>query len=70
MFGYISIKEQVIEERKKNALLKEQADQNTANIDYIAMMSDIELEPVPESGEPATDGETTETEVDEDEQQI
>lgn len=76
MFGYISIKEQVIEERKKNAALKEQTDQNTANIDYIAMMSDIELEPdpeiepVPEAEEPATDGETTETEVDEDEQQI
>lgn len=44
MFGYLSLGQQLIEERKKNALLKEQADQNTANIDYIAMMSDIELD--------------------------
>lgn len=44
MFRYKSLGQQLIEERKKNALLKEQADQNTANIDYIAMMSDIELE--------------------------
>lgn len=43
MFRYTSLREQILLERQKNALLKEQADQNTANIDYIAMMSDIEL---------------------------
>lgn len=71
MFRYISLREQLIEERKKNTILKAQTDQNTANIDYIAMMSDIELDTVQEpADEPEIAGESEETEVDEDEQQV
>ena len=44
MFKYTSLRDQIIEERNKNIVLKAQADQNTANIDYIAMMNDIELD--------------------------
>ncbi len=55
MFKYTSLKEQLVEERKKSTLLKEQTDKNASDIDYIAMMSDIELE-------------TGGTEVDENEQ--
>ena len=44
MFKYTSLKEQLIEERSKNAALKTQTDKNASDIDYIAMMSDIELD--------------------------
>lgn len=44
MFKYTSLKEQILLERKKNAILKAQADRHAADIDYIAMMSDIELD--------------------------
>lgn len=44
MFEYKSLKQQLIDERKKNAALKAQTDRNAADIDYIAMMSDIELD--------------------------
>lgn len=58
MFKYTSLKEQLVEERKKSTLLKEQTDKNASDIDYIAMMSDIELD----------SGETDETEAENDEQ--
>lgn len=57
MFKYTSLKEQVLIERQKNTALKAQTDKNSADIDYIAMMSDIEL-----------DSEPDETEVENDEQ--
>lgn len=44
MFGYISVKEQLIKERQKSAALKAENDRNAANIDYIAMVFDVELE--------------------------
>lgn len=44
MFAYKSLEQQLIDERKKNAILKSQTDKNAADIDYIAMMNDIELE--------------------------
>lgn len=44
MFRYTSLREQILLERQKNAVLKAQAEKNAADIDYIAMMSDIELE--------------------------
>lgn len=44
MFEYKSLKQQLIDERNKNVVLKAQSDKNTSDIDYIAMMSDIELE--------------------------
>ena len=44
MFKYTSLRDQIIEERNKNIVLKAQADKNASDIDYIAMMSDIELD--------------------------
>lgn len=44
MFRYTSLREQILLERQKNAVLKAQAEKNAADIDYIAMMSDIELD--------------------------
>ena len=58
MFKYTSLKEQLVEERKKSTLLKEQTDKNASDIDYIAMMSDMELD----------SGETDETEDENNEQ--
>ena len=40
---YIPLKDQLIKERQKNALLREEARKNAADIDYIAMMCDVEL---------------------------
>ena len=44
MFRYIPLKEQVMEERRKNAALKALLDKNSSDIDYIAMMCDVELD--------------------------
>lgn len=44
MFKYKSSREALIEERKKNEMLTAQAIKHTSDIDYIAMMADIELE--------------------------
>lgn len=44
MFRYIPLKEQVMEERRKNAALKALSDKNTSDIDHIAMMTDVELD--------------------------
>lgn len=57
MFKYTSLEEQILLERQKSAAIKAQAEKNAADIDYIAMMIDIEL-----------DSESDETEVDDDEQ--
>ena len=40
---YLSIKDQLLIERKKNAALTAEVAKNRADTDYIAMMSDIEL---------------------------
>ncbi|MDO4562224.1 MAG: hypothetical protein Q4C12_00160 [Clostridia bacterium] len=45
---YLSLKDQLLKERQKNAALTAEADKNTADIDYIAMMCDVELT-VPEN---------------------
>lgn len=44
MFRYKSLGQQLIDERNKNVVLKAQSDKNTSDIDYIAMMSNIDLE--------------------------
>lgn len=44
MFGFIPASEQAIRERAKNAALTEATNKNAANVDYIAMMCDIELD--------------------------
>ena len=44
MFEYKNIYKQLIEVRNKNAALQAELDKTNANVDYIAMMTDIELE--------------------------
>ena len=44
MFEYKNIYKQLIEVRNKNAALQAEFDKTNANVDYIAMMTDIELE--------------------------
>lgn len=44
MFKYKSVQAQLIEERRKNERLAAQSVKNISNIDYIAMMTDVELE--------------------------
>lgn len=43
MFKYTSLREQVINERRKNELLQAQALKQASDIDYIAMMADIDI---------------------------
>lgn len=40
---YLSLKEQLLRERKKNAALTAEVAKNRADTDYIAMMSDVDL---------------------------
>lgn len=44
MFKYKGVNEQLLEERKKNASLQAKLNKANADIEYLAMMSDIELE--------------------------
>jgi hypothetical protein len=44
MFEFIPAAEQVVRERAKNEALAEQNNKTAANVDYIAMMCDIDLE--------------------------
>jgi hypothetical protein len=57
MFRYKSIHEQLFEERRKNAKLQAQIAKANADLEYIAMMADIDIE-------------EDETEVTGDEQQV
>lgn len=41
---YLSLKDQLLIERKKNAALTAEVAKNKADTDYIAMMCDVELE--------------------------
>lgn len=47
---YLSLKDQLLLEREKNAALSAAQAQDAANIEYVAMMCDVELE-VPEDNE-------------------
>lgn len=47
---YLSLKEQLLKERQKNAALAAEAAKNAADIDYIAMMCDVELEALRKTG--------------------
>ena len=44
MFGFKSTREQLVEERRKNAQLQAALDKTSADVEYIAMMTDVELE--------------------------
>ena len=55
MFGYKSVREQLVEERRKNAELEAYRQKDRADLEFVAMMTDVELD------------EDEETEVQEDE---
>lgn len=44
MFKYISIKQQLIQERKRNAILRAANAELVANVDYLSMMCGVELD--------------------------
>ena len=44
MFEYKDIKKQLLEEKKKNAALQAKLAKTNADVEYIAMMTDVELE--------------------------
>ena len=44
MFGFISAREQLVKERRKNAAMQAQIAKANSDIEYLAMMADIEIE--------------------------
>lgn len=44
MFGFISAREQLVKERQKNAAMQAQSAKANSDIEYLAMMADIEME--------------------------
>ena len=44
MYGFRSLREQLLEERRKNAEIEAALAKATADLEYVAMMSDIEIE--------------------------
>ena len=44
MFGFISAREQLVKERQKNAAMQAQIATANSDIEYLAMMTDIEME--------------------------
>lgn len=44
MFGFISAREQLVKERQKNAVMQAQIAKANSDIEYLAMMADIEME--------------------------
>ena len=44
MFEYISIKQQLIQERKRNAMQRAESAELAANVDYLSMMCGVELD--------------------------
>lgn len=44
MFGFISAREQLVKERQKNAAMQAQIAKANNDIEYLAMMTDIEME--------------------------
>lgn len=49
MFGYKDTKTQLLEEKKKNAELQAKLAKTNADVEYIAMMTDVELEETEET---------------------
>lgn len=49
MFGYKGTKTQLLEEKKKNAELQAKLAKTNADVEYIAMMTDVELEETEET---------------------
>lgn len=44
MFEYISMKQQLIQERKRNAMQRAESAKLAANVDYLSMMCGVELD--------------------------
>ena len=44
MFKYISIKQQLIQERKRNAIQRAESAELAADVDYLSMMCGVELD--------------------------
>lgn len=44
MFRFISAREQFVKERQKNAAMQAQIAKSNSDIEYLAMMADIEME--------------------------
>lgn len=44
MFGFINAREQLVKERQKNAAMQAQIAKENSDIEYLAMMADIEME--------------------------
>lgn len=44
MFGMKTIKEQALDLRRENVKLRIEIDKTTADVEYIAMMTDVELD--------------------------
>ena len=59
MFKYIPLEKQIAEERKKNAKLTAENNQLRGDVDFLAMMTDVDLD----------NDEIEESEVDEDDAQ-
>lgn len=51
MFKFKTTKEQLIEERRKNAVLQSALAKTNADVEYIAMMTDVELDEEMEENE-------------------
>lgn len=49
MFGYKDTKTQLLEEKKKNSALQAKLAKTDADIEYLAMMTDVELEETEET---------------------
>lgn len=43
MFGFIGVREQLVKERQKNATMQAQIAKANSDIEYLAMMADIEM---------------------------
>lgn len=57
MFGIKTMREQLVEERRKNAALQAQIIKANSDIEYLAMMADIEMEQDDEQEEQQNYGE-------------
>lgn len=51
MFKFKDVKTQLMEEKKKNAELQAKLNKTNADVEYIAMMTDVELEEETENDE-------------------
>lgn len=51
MFKYVPVREQLREVQKKNILLEQEARQTRADLDFVAVMCDVEIPEEDQEGE-------------------